>query len=410
MKHLSPEQQLEHLAQGTQHLVSRAELLAKLQHSYKTKTPLRIKAGFDPSRADLHLGHAVLINKLRQFQLLGHEVIFLIGDFTAMIGDPTGKNEMRPTLTRDEVLQNAQTYATQVYKILDSNKTRVAYNSKWLDALSSEQFVRLASRFTVARMLERDDFSQRYKAQTSIGVHEFLYPLMQAYDSVALKADVECGGSDQYFNLLLGRDIQKAYGQASQCVLTVPLLEGLDGVQKMSKSLGNHIAFEDGAKDMFGKTMRLSDELMLRYYELLTDLEGHEIEQLKKDLKSGARHPRDAKRWLARFFVDRFCGSGEGQKAQDEFDRVFTKKGVPDHVPEHSLAAGPYALQALMVQFKLAPSKSQARRLIEGGGVSLDAAKVLDAGLQLELEADQTVLLKVGKKNFIKIRGVVKTS
>ena len=406
MNNLSPHEQLAHLEQGVQHLVSRNELLAKLQHSHKTKAPLRIKAGFDPSRADLHLGHAVLINKLRQFQLLGHEVIFLIGDFTAMIGDPTGKNEMRPTLTRNEVQKNAQTYATQVYKILDSNKTTVTYNSKWLDALSSEEFVRLSSRFTVARMLERDDFSQRYKAQTSIGVHEFLYPLMQAYDSVALKADIECGGSDQYFNLLLGRDIQKAYGQASQCVLTVPLLEGLDGVQKMSKSLGNHIAFEDSAKDIFGKTMRLSDELMLRYYELLTDLKPADFEKLKSDLKSGARHPRDAKRWLARFFTDRFCGQGEGLKAQSEFDRVFTQKGVPDKVPEHSLPPGSYALQALMMQLGLSPSKSQARRLIEGGGVSVEGSKVADANLHLDLKAQQSVLLKVGKKNFIKIKGV----
>ena len=403
MTNLTPEQQLDELTRGTDQLVSRTELLAQLTRSYKTKTPLRIKAGFDPSRADLHLGHAVLINKLRQFQLLGHEVIFLIGDFTAMIGDPTGKNEMRPALTRDEVKHNAKTYAAQVYKILNPDKTTLAYNSQWLDALSSEDFVRLASRFTVARMLERDDFSKRYKAQTSIGVHEFLYPLMQAYDSVCLKADVECGGTDQYFNLLLGRDIQKAYGQPPQCVLTVPLLEGLDGVQKMSKSLDNHIAFDDEAKNIFGKTMRLSDELMLRYYELLTDTSKQDLQQLKSDLASGARHPRDEKRRLARFFVDRFCGQGEGLKAQHEFDRIFTKGGVPDKVPERSLPPGTYALQALMVQLNLSASKSQARRLVEGGAVSIDSSKVTDAGLKLELKAGQSVLLKVGKKHFVKI-------
>jgi tyrosyl-tRNA synthetase len=303
---LAPKEQLKLILRGAVDVVSEEELLKKLEKSYKENKPLRIKAGFDPSKPDLHLGHTVVINKLKHFQDLGHHVMFLIGDFTALIGDPTGKNETRPALSREEVQEFSKTYARQVFKILDPQKTEVMYNSHWMEKFSAFDFIKLTAQYTVARMIERDDFSNRFKAQTPISIHEFLYPLVQGYDSVAMKADVEMGGTDQRFNLLVGRSIQKSYGQESQCILTMPILEGLDGVQKMSKSLNNYIAVEDSPKDMFGKTMRLSDELMLRFYELLSDLNTADFEKLKADLKSGAAHPRDVKVRLAKFLLNVF--------------------------------------------------------------------------------------------------------
>lgn len=401
---VEPKEQLRRLLQGSVDIVSEGELLAKLTKSVKTGKPLRIKAGFDPNRPDLHLGHTVLMNKMRQFQELGHQVIFLIGDFTAMIGDPTGKNETRPALTREEVVENAKTYAKQVFKILDEKKTEIAYNSTWMDKFTSVDFIKLTAQYTVARMLERDDFAKRYKDQQPISVHEFLYPLVQGYDSVALKADVELGGTDQRFNLLVGRSMQKSYGQESQCILTTPILEGLDGVQKMSKSLNNYIGVEDSPRDMFGKTMRLSDDLMLRYYELLTDMTPDELGQLKHDLKSGKKHPRDVKVNLAKFFVDRFHGAGNGAKAEAEFNEIFVNKGVPDEIPEVKVAAiAEIWICRLMADAQLAPSTSEAKRLIQGGAVELDGAKVSDPQLKLALKAGQSHVIKAGKRKFAKV-------
>lgn len=405
MAFLAPEEQLKQIKKGAAEIVSEAELLAKLKKSHKENKPLRIKAGFDPSRPDLHIGHTVLINKMRQFQQLGHHVIFLIGDFTGLIGDPTGKNEARPPLTPEEIKVNAATYAAQVYKILDREKTEVAYNNTWMGRFSAHDFVRLASQYTVARMLERDDFTKRYQSHTPIHMHELLYPLVQGYDSVVLKSDVELGGTDQKFNLLVGRELQKSAGQEPQCILTVPILEGLDGVQKMSKSLDNYIAVEDTPKDMFGKSMRVSDELMLRYYELLTDITVEELERLKADLKSGAQHPRSVKVELGRLLVERFHGREAAAKAVEEFDRIFVNKGLPDEVPEKAVAAAAgVGILKMMVETGLATSNGEARRLIEGKAVEKDGEKILDPQLKLDLLAGQSFVLKAGKKKFVRVQ------
>lgn len=402
---LSPKAQLEELAKGTVDIVSREELLKKLERSQKEKKPLKIKAGFDPSRPDLHLGHTVLINKLKLWQDLGHQVIFLIGDFTARIGDPTGKNETRPALSESEVLDYAKTYAEQVYKILDPRKTEVAYNSMWMNRMTVSDMIKLSSHYTVARMLERDDFEKRYKNHQSICVHEFLYPLVQAYDSVALKADVELGGTDQRFNLLLGRDIQKAYGVEPQCIMTVPILEGLDGVQKMSKSLDNYIALEDTPKDIFGKTMRVSDELMIRYYELLTDYTTEDLERLKSSLSSGSVHPRQAKVDLAKFFVARFHGEEAAIEAENEFNRIFVDKGLPNEIPEAQMTAqSELWVCAFLSQVGLASSNSEARRLIQGGAVEINGEKIKDPQQKIDLLAKETLLVKVGKKKFLNVK------
>lgn len=401
---VEPKEQLRRLLQGSVDVVSKEELLAKLEKSAKTGKPLRIKAGFDPNRPDLHLGHTVLMNKMRQFQELGHQVIFLIGDFTAMIGDPTGKNETRPALTREEVVENAKTYAKQVFKILDPQKTEIAYNSSWMDKFSAVDFIKLSAQYTVARILERDDFQKRYKEQQPISVHEFLYPLVQGYDSVALRADVELGGTDQRFNLLVGRSMQKSYGQESQCILTTPILEGLDGVQKMSKSLNNYIGVEDSPRDMFGKTMRLSDDLMIRYYELLTDYTPDDIVKLKGDLKSGAKHPRDVKVALGKFFVDRFHGDGAGDKAVAEFNEIFVNKGTPDDIPEVTVdATAEIWVCRLLADLALAASTSEAKRLVLGGGVEIDGTKITDDKMKMVLKSGQSLVVKAGKRKFAKV-------
>ncbi|MCB0391569.1 MAG: tyrosine--tRNA ligase [Bdellovibrionales bacterium] len=402
---LTPDEQLKELKKGTVDFVSEEELLKKLKNSYENKKPLRVKAGFDPSRPDLHLGHAVLINKMKQFQDLGHHAIFLIGDFTAMIGDPTGKNETRPPLTPEEITENAKTYAQQVFKILDPGKTEVVYNNSWFGEFSGASFIRLASQYTVARMLERDDFEKRFKNNDSICLHEFLYPLVQGYDSVALKADVELGGTDQLFNLLIGRDIQKSYGVAPQCVMTVPILEGLDGIQKMSKSLDNYIAIEDSPKEMFGKTMKISDELMITYYELLTDKSIKEIEQLRKSIESGQTHPRQAKVDLAKFFVTRFHNAKAAVEAEEEFNRIFKEKGLPDKIPEFLFNAQeePLWICHLMVKTDLAKSSSEARRLIQGAAVELAGEKIQDPQYKVELVKGQEFIIKAGKKKFAKV-------
>lgn len=334
---LRPEEQLERIAFGTVDLISKEDMLKKLKRSVETKKPLLIKLGADPTRPDIHIGHTVVINKLRTFQEMGHHIHFLIGDFTALIGDPSGKNTTRPILSREQIEENAKTYSKQIFKILDPDKTEIVYNSKWLAPMTSIDFIRLASRYTVARILERDDFSNRYKNHTPIAVHELLYPLTQGYDSVALKSDVELGGTDQKFNLLVGRDLQSQYGQEPQCVLTMPILEGLDGVNKMSKSLDNYISVVDTPKDMFGKTMRVSDDLMYRYYELLSDISATQLEQLKKDVKNGAKHPRQVKVDLAKFLVARFHSTSDAQNAEDEFNRIFVQKGLPDTVDEQTV-------------------------------------------------------------------------
>ena len=401
---MTPDEQLVELQRGVSEIISETELLKKLKKSYKSNTPLRVKAGFDPSRPDIHVGHTVVINKLKQFQDFGHHVIFLIGDFTAMIGDPTGKNETRPALTESEVRDNAATYAEQVFKILDSEKTEIAYNSSWMSKFSATDFIKLTSQYTVARMLERDDFQKRYSSQKSISVHEFLYPLVQAYDSVALKADVELGGTDQKFNVLLGRDIQKSYGISQQCVLTVPILEGLDGVQKMSKSLENYIGVDDSPKEMFGKTMKVSDELMVRYYELLTDMTISDLSDLKSGLLSGDKHPRDAKVELAKFLIERFHGKQQASAAEQEFKNIFVNKGLPDQIQEYVVSArSQQGICGLLTELALTKSNGEARRLIQGNAVSIDGEKVTDPMLKVDLIAGQDFIVKAGKKKFAKV-------
>jgi tyrosyl-tRNA synthetase len=397
---MSPEEQLRQLKKGAAEIISEGELLAKL----KKGKPLRIKAGFDPNRPDLHLGHTVLINKMRQFQQMGHHVIFLIGDFTAMIGDPTGKNEARPPLTEAKIKANAETYAKQVFKILDPSKTEVSYNSHWMGKFTAADFIRLTSQYTVARMIERDDFTKRLRAGTPIHMHELIYPLVQGYDSVALKADVELGGTDQKFNLLVGRELQKSAGQESQCILTVPILEGLDGVQKMSKSLDNYIAVEDTPRDMFGKTMRVSDELMFRYYELLTDITVEDLAKLREDVKSGQKHPRAVKVELGRQLVARFHGEEAGRNAVAEFDRIFVDKGLPDDIPEKAASPGPVGICKLMVDMGLAATNSEARRLIEGRAVEKEGEKIADPQMKLDLKSGEKFILKAGKKKFVRVQ------
>ena len=388
---------LELIKRGADELLIEADLIEKL----KTGRPLRVKAGFDPTAPDLHLGHTVLINKLRHFQELGHQVLFLIGDFTGMIGDPSGKNTTRPPLTREQVLENAKTYQDQVFKILDPAKTEVCFNSTWMEALGASGMIRLAAQHTVARMLERDDFSKRYAAQQPIAIHEFLYPLCQGYDSVAMKADIELGGTDQRFNLLVGRELQKHYGQAPQCVLTMPLLEGLDGVNKMSKSLGNYIGIYEPPNEIFGKVMSVSDELMWRYYNLLSFKSESEILALRQSISEG-RNPRDVKVLLAQELVARFHGPTAAVAALEDFQTRFQRNAIPDDIPEVSLAGeGGISVVAVLKQAGLTASTSEAIRMIDQGGVRLDGDKLTDRGLMLESGA--VVVLQVGKRKFARV-------
>ncbi len=405
MAFLSPEEQLERIRHASVDLVSEEELLKKLKKSFEKNQPLRIKLGMDPSRPDLHLGHYVVLNKMRIFQELGHHIIFLIGDFTAMIGDPTGKNETRPALSKEEVVENSKTYAKQVFKILDPEKTEIAYNSTWMEKFNATDFIKLAGHYTVARMIERDDFTKRFSNNQPISLHEFLYPLVQGYDSVALKSDIELGGSDQRFNLLVGRDLQKAYGQEPQCILTMPILEGLDGVQKMSKSLDNYIGLEDTPKDMFGKSMRVSDELMIRYYELLTDFTQDDLEKLKSDLASGALHPRNAEVNLAKLIVARFYDQSTADAAEAEFNEIFVNKGLPDEIPESKMEARSESipLPNLLSELGMTASNGEARRLIKGGGVKIDGEKVDDEKYSMELSSGLDVVIRAGKKKFLRL-------
>ena len=390
---------LELIKRGADELLIEAELVEKL----KTGRSLRVKAGFDPTAPDLHLGHTVLINKLRHFQDLGHQVLFLIGDFTGMIGDPSGKNTTRPPLTREQVLDNARTYQEQVFKILDPAKTEVCFNSSWMEALGASGMIRLAARHTVARMLERDDFSKRYAAQQPIAIHEFLYPLCQGYDSVAMKADIELGGTDQRFNLLVGRELQKHYGQAPQCVLTMPLLEGLDGVQKMSKSLGNYIGIYEPPNEIFGKVMSISDDLMWRYYDLLSFLPASEISALRRSIDEG-KNPRDVKVQLAQELVARFHGSSASVAAREDFESRFQRNGIPDEMPEVALLGGEdgVGIAAVLKQSGLTASTSEALRMIDQGGVRLNGERVSDKGLVLR--AGDGGVVQVGKRKFARVK------
>ena len=386
------------IARGAEEILLEEALIKKLESG----RPLRIKAGFDPTAPDLHLGHTVLLNKLRQFQDIGHEAIFLIGDFTGMIGDPTGKNATRPPLTRDEVLANAATYESQIYKILDPAKTLVVFNSSWMGEMSAADLVQLAARHTVARMLEREDFSRRYKGGQSIAVHEFLYPLVQGYDSVALKADVELGGTDQKFNLLVGRQLQESFGQEPQVVLTMPLLEGLDGVQKMSKSLGNYIGIDEPPDEMFGKIMSISDELMWRYFELLSFRPMAEIEVFRAEVHAGA-NPRDIKFQLGEELVERFHDRAAAEQARNNFIARFQKGALPDDMPEKSLPAtgGVLRIANLLKDAGLTPSTTEALRMIKQGAVRIDGERIEDKGLEIAIGS--THVFQVGKRRFARI-------
>ncbi|MFV1998413.1 MAG: tyrosine--tRNA ligase [Acidiferrobacterales bacterium] len=389
---------LKEIGRGADEILLEKDLIERLE-SGKT---LRIKAGFDPTAPDLHIGHTVLINKMRQFQDLGHEVIFLIGDFTGMIGDPTGKNATRPALTRDDVIENARTYEQQIFKILDPEKTLVMFNSSWMGEMNAADLVALAARHTVARMLERDDFNKRYKSGQPIAIHEFLYPLIQGYDSVAIKADVELGGTDQKFNMLVGRELQKDYGQKPQVVITVPILEGLDGVNKMSKSLGNYIGINEAPQEQFGKIMSISDELMWRYFELLSFRPVGEIEGLKKQITDGA-NPRDMKFLLAEEIVTRFHSEADATRARQTFIARFQKGAMPDDMPELELGleSGQRTLPQILKAAGLAKSTSEAARLIKQGGVRIDGEKVADG--TLEIESGTTHIYQVGKRKFARI-------
>jgi len=399
-------EQLDYLRKGAVDIIRPEELLAKLERSRRTGRPLTIKVGFDPSAPDLHLGHTVVIRKMKHFQDMGHRVVFLIGDFTGMIGDPTGVSKTRPVLTREQVRRNAATYKKQVFTILHPRKTVVDFNSRWLGKLGAAGFIQLASRYTVARLMERDDFSRRYAAGQPIGLHEFLYPLAQAYDSVALECDVEMGGTDQTFNLLVGRDIMREWGMEPQVVLTMPLLEGLDGVEKMSKSLGNYVGINEPPREIFGKLMSISDALMWRYYELCTDRTIAEIEELRSGVASGSLHPKAAKTGLARRIVADYHGETAATEAAAEFDRVFARKETPDEVREVRLPGSPQPLWVpkLLVDLGLAKSNGEARRLIQQGGVSVDGDRLSDPAGTLAAGAAASYLIKVGKRHFVRVR------
>jgi tyrosyl-tRNA synthetase len=379
-------------------LLPEADWLAKLARSEATGVPLRVKLGLDPTAPDIHLGHTVVLNKLRELQDLGHTVIFLIGDFTSMIGDPSGRNTTRPPLTREQIEANARTYYAQASLVLDEAKTEIRYNSEWSDPLGARGMIQLASRYTVARMMERDDFAKRFKASTPISVHEFLYPLMQGYDSVALKSDLELGGTDQKFNLLVGRALQAEYGQEPQCIMTMPLLEGLDGVEKMSKSKGNYIGLTEAANEMFAKLMSISDDLMWKYFELLSFRSEADIARLRSDTEGG-RNPRDAKVALAKEITTRFHSAAAAEAAEADFN-LRARGGIPDQIESVSLEGAPLGIGAVLKQARLAPSTSEAMRLIDGGGVRLDGTVLTDRGIKL---GAGTFVLQVGKRKFARV-------
>jgi len=398
------EEQLALLRKGVAEIIREDELKAKLEKSVATGKPLRVYLGVDPTAPDIHLGHTVVLRKLKHFQDMGHTAIFLIGDFSAMIGDPTGQSETRPPLTREQVDANAQTYLAQVYKILDPAKTEVRYNSEWLGKMSSYDTVRLCGHYRLARMLEREDFRSRLEKNLPISVHELLYPLLTAYDAVALESDVEIGATEQKFNLLVHRDIQREYGQPSEIALTMPILVGLDGERKMSKSLGNYVGITEAPGEMFGKLMSISDELMWSYYELLTDFASPVIVRLQEEVRTGVLHPKKAKMELAHNIVAGFHGEDAARKAGEEFDRVFSGRQAPEETPRHVLARGPAKkLSVLLVELKLATSRSEAERLMKQGGVEIDGKRVDDVKHEIDLSKPGEFLLRAGKKKFLRI-------
>ncbi|MGB7201056.1 MAG: tyrosine--tRNA ligase [Pyrinomonadaceae bacterium] len=396
------DEQLEYLKKGTVDVIREEGLRAKLERAAKTGKPLRVKLGLDPTAPDIHVGHTVVIRKLKAFQDLGHTVIFLIGDFTGMIGDPSGKNVTRPPLSREEINANAETYKRQMFKLLDPDKTELRFNGEWMDKFTAADFVRLCAKTTVKQILERDDFEKRLGEQQPISLHELLYPLVQGYDSVALESDVELGGTDQKFNLLMGRNLQREFTQEPQVIMTTPLLEGLDGVQKMSKSLDNYIGIDEPANEMFGKVMSISDELMWRYYELLTDLTQSEISVLRSQIEQG-ENPRNIKVSLAKSIIKDFHSQTDADAAEDDFNRRFVQKEVPEEIEEKQVAAGNRKLADLLVATGLASSKGEARRLIEQGGVKVNGEKASAANAEIMID-DDGVLLQVGKRKFLRIK------
>ncbi len=397
------EEQFTYLKKGSVEIIQEDELKAKLERSLKDGRPLKVKAGFDPTAPDLHLGHTVLLRKMKHYQDLGHEVIFLIGDFTGLIGDPSGRSKTRPAMTREEIDANAETYKEQVFKILDPETTVIDFNARWLGQLTSFEIMKLMAKYTVARILERDDFANRLAQGHPISTHELLYPLMQAYDSVALEADVEMGGTDQKFNLLVGRDIQREFGQEPQIVHTMPLLEGLGGVEKMSKSLDNYVGITEPPQEIFGKIMSISDPLMFRYYELLTDVPLADIEAMREQAATGTAHPRDLKVELARSIVADFWGEAAAKGAAEEFDRVFTQGEVPTDMEKVEITLDRISLLDLLTENNLLPSRGEAKRMIRQGGIYLDGQRTEDITLELELDKQPEVVIKIGKKRFYRI-------
>jgi len=399
------EEQLNYLRKGVAEIIREDELKAKLENSIKTNTPLRVKLGVDPTAPDLHLGHTVVMRKLKHFQDMGHIAVFLIGDFTAMVGDPTGQSETRPPLSREQVDENAQTYLTQAFRILDRDRTEVRYNSEWLGKLTAHQLIELAAKYRLARMLEREDFRSRLQQNQPISVHELLYPLFVAYDSVVLKADVELGATEQKFNLLIGREIQREYGEPTQVCMTMPILVGLDGERKMSKSLGNYIGITEPPQDMFGKVMSISDDQMWTYYELLTDFTDPVILRLRDEVRIGVLHPRDAKARLAHYIVRNFHGEDAATKASAEFDRVYSQRQAPTDTEILSLPrSAPKKLSALLAETGLQPSRSEAERLIKQGGVEINGERITDVQKQVDLSQPGELLLRVGKKKFARLK------
>ena len=402
IKFLSVDEQLQIIKRGAVEVIPEEELKEKLTKSYKENKPLNIKLGCDPTRPDLHLGHSVVLRKLAQFQELGHQAILIIGDFTAMIGDPSGRNQTRPPLTFEEAKANAESYLAQAYKILHPDKTKIVYNSEWLGKMTFEDVIKLASKYTVARMLERDDFTKRFKSGIPISMHEILYPLAQAMDSVAIESDVELGGTDQKFNLLVGRDIQREYGIEPQIILTMPLLVGTDGTEKMSKSYDNYIGIDESPQNMYGKTLSIPDDLIYTYFELVTDEPIEELKKIKESLENPNINPRDLKRKLARKIVEMYHSKEAAVKAEEEFDKIFVKKGIPDEMPEMELdSSEEITLLDLIMKAEFAPSRGEARRLITQGGVSIDGEKITDAKYSFSPEKD--FILKVGKRKFMKV-------
>ncbi len=394
-------EQMDFIRKGAEEIIPEEELVKKIERSITSGKPMRIKLGADPSRPDLHIGHAVVLGKLRDFQMLGHQAVLIIGDFTAMIGDPTGRSKTRPSLTLEETKENARSYFDQAGVILDRKKLEIRYNSEWLNPMSFQDIIVLAARYTVARMLERDDFSNRLKNGIPVSIHELLYPLAQAYDSVAIQSDVELGGTDQKFNLLVGRDIQKEYGMEAQVALTMPLLVGLDGKEKMSKSLGNYIGITDAPNEIYGKTLSIPDDLILRYFTLTTDLTPDQIREIEAELRQG-KNPRDAKHQLAWELTRIYHSVEEANSARSEFEKVFVDKGIPEDIEEYQLAENPLLVANLIAESGLAPSNAEAKRLIKQGGVSINGNKVTD--FKAEHTFSDGDILKVGKRKFLKIR------